>query len=140
MAALQGGYGLKNYCAIAVNPEGYILVNTTTPDGYYVDQYGILTIDGRRVYHGKNCNVFPFWYDLIDKNGKVVPDKNNCDLSKINVIGLKNIISDSAVLHIPWGKLVYNHCFYSPADGSTPTVGQGFGDICVYPKNRPDVK
>ena len=124
------------YCPLAFDEDGYLLVNTITPDGYYVDEYGILNIDGQQVYHSDLCSTFPHYLDIVDKAGNVIPDKNNCDLSNIDIHSQMFTMINSHRSHIPWGKLVYSHCFYTGTDGGIHT-GLGFGDICVADEYRP---
>lgn len=126
----------RYYCPLAFNEDGYLLVNTITPDGYYVDEYGILNVNGQQVYHSDLCSTFPHYLDIVDKNGNVIPDKNNCDLNNIDIRGQMFTMINSHRSHIPWGKLVYSHCFYSGTDGAVHT-GLGFGDICVADEYRP---
>lgn len=94
------GYDNTDVEAIALNDEGYLLADTVTPDGYYVNKRGVLEIDGREVTHCEECIYIASSID--------VPDKNHVDLSKYNdweiVIG--HCWSMTAY---PFGKLVYNH-------------------------------
>ena len=57
-------------------PNGYIVTNGKTPDGYYVNKRGVLEIDGREVTHCEECIYIASSID--------VPDKNHVDLSKYN--------------------------------------------------------
>ncbi|MDO5416170.1 MAG: hypothetical protein Q4F29_03130 [Lachnospiraceae bacterium] len=43
---LKDGWSWVNGCCYYFTPEGYCLVNTTTPDGYTVDASGAWTVDG----------------------------------------------------------------------------------------------
>ena len=81
-------------------PNGYIVTNGKTPDGYYVNKRGVLEIDGREVTHCEECIYIASSID--------VPDKNHVDLSKYNdwEIGIGHCWSMTAY---PFGKLVYNH-------------------------------
>lgn len=94
------GYDNTDVEAIALNDEGYLLADTVTPDGYYVNKRGVLEIDGREVTHCEEC-----MYIASSIN---VPDKNHVDLSKYNdwEIGIGHCWSMTAY---PFGKLVYNH-------------------------------
>lgn len=55
----------------APNYEGYLLADTTTPDGYYVNKHGVLEIGGREVAHSEEC--------LYVTTSINVPDKNHVD-------------------------------------------------------------
>jgi len=94
------GYDNTDVEAIALNYEGYLLADTVTPDGYYVNKRGVLEIDGREVTHCEECIYIASSID--------VPDKNHVDLSKYNdwEIGIGHCWSMTAY---PFGKLVYNH-------------------------------
>ena len=94
------GYDNTDVEAIALNDEGYLLADTVTPDGYYVNKRGVLEIDGREVTHCEECMYIASSID--------VPDKNHVDLSKYNdwEIGIGHCWSMTAY---PFGKLVYNH-------------------------------
>ena len=94
------GYDNTDVEAIALNDEGYLLADTVTPDGYYVNKRGVLEIDGREVTHCEECIYIASSID--------VPDKNHVDLSKYNdwEIGIGHYWSMTAY---PFGKLVYNH-------------------------------
>ena len=94
------GYDNTDVEAIALNDEGYLLADTVTPDGYYVNKRGVLEIDGREVTHCEECIYIASSID--------VPDKNHVDLSKYNdwEIGIGHCWSMTAY---PFGKLVYNH-------------------------------
>ena len=70
------GYDNTDVEAIALNDEGYLLADTVTPDGYYVNKRGVLEIDGREVTHCEECIYIASSID--------VPDKNHVDLSKYN--------------------------------------------------------
>lgn len=94
------GYDNTDVEAIALNDEGYLLADTVTPDGYYVNKRGVLEIDGREVTHCEECIYIASSID--------VPDKNHVDLSKYNdwEIGIGHCWSMTAY---PFGKLVDNH-------------------------------
>lgn len=105
------------YCALAFNEEGYLLVNTTTPDGYYVNEYGMLEINGIPVVHTSECGVLPWSSTIYDNNGNVIIDKNNSPLNNMNVTqNMMNIGNYSGNI-IPYGNLVYNHCSYRDSNG-----------------------
>ena len=70
------GYDNTDVEAIALNDEGYLLADTVTLDGYYVNKRGVLEIDGREVTHCEECIYIASSID--------VPDKNHVDLSKYN--------------------------------------------------------
>ena len=89
--------------AIAVNDDGYLLADTTTPDGFYVNKRGVLEIDGREVTHCEDCYMCTggnTWED--------VPDRNHVDPNVYSTIeyGRINFWNQTAM---PWGKLIYNH-------------------------------
>ena len=94
------GYDNTDVEAIALNDEGYLLADTVTPDGYYVNKRGVLEIDGREVTHCEECIYIASSID--------VPDKNHVDLSKYNdwEIGIGHSWRMSS---FPYGKLIYNH-------------------------------
>lgn len=102
---LQDNY----YAVIAVNEEGYLYVNTTTPDGYTVNAYGMLTIDGEPVLHTEDCRGFPVWSEFIDSTGKTF-DKNHGDLSLISPWQYYH--SQWMESFMPFGNLVYEHVSY----------------------------
>ena len=106
-------------CPVAFDENGYLLVNTTTPDGYYVNEYGILEIDGVEVIHsGEYCMNFPVWKnDVRDIYGNVVTDPNHCDLSKINLNANMHDINGDIGAEIPFGKLMYMHVLSQRIDG-----------------------
>ena len=105
------------YCALAFNEEGYLLVTTTTPDGYYVNEYGMLEINGIPVVHTSECGVLPWSSTIYDNNGNVIIDKNNSPLNNMNVTqNMMNIGNYSGNI-IPYGNLVYNHCSYRDSNG-----------------------
>ena len=103
--------GRPSYCFIATDPEGYMYVNTTTPDGYYVNEWGQLEIDGQVVKHVQGC-----WFlqqaDVLDVNGNVIQDKNHADPSQIANFN-SVIIQESTNRYAPFGKLAYNHIWWS---------------------------
>ena len=102
---------------MAFNEEGYLLVNTTTPDGYYVNEYGMLEINGIPVVHTSECGVLPWSSTIYDNNGNVIIDKNNSPLNNMNVTqNMMNIGNYSGNI-IPYGNLVYNHCSYRDSNG-----------------------
>lgn len=86
--------------AIALNDEGYLLADTMTPDGYYVNKRGVLEIDGREVTHNDEC--------LYLASSVNAPDPNHVDPNKYKYwevgIGHSWIMSS-----MPYGKLIYNH-------------------------------
>ena len=94
------GYDNTDVEAIALNDEGYLLADTVTPDGYYVNKRGVLEIDGREVTHCEEC--------LYTASSVNVPDPNHVDLSKYNdwEIGIGHSWRMSSM---PYGKLIYNH-------------------------------
>ena len=94
------GYDNTDVEAIALNDEGYLLADTITPDGYYVNKRGVLEIDGREVTHCEEC--------LYTASSVNVPDPNHVDLSKYNdwEIGIGHSWRMSSM---PYGKLIYNH-------------------------------
>lgn len=94
------GYDNKDVEAVALNDEGYLLADTVTPDGYYVNKRGVLEIDGREVTHCEEC--------LYTASSVNVPDPNHVDLSKYNdwEIGIGHSWRMSSM---PYGKLIYNH-------------------------------
>lgn len=115
-------------CALAFDENGYLLVNTTTPDGYQVNEYGMLVINGQPVVHSSRCKVLSWSSTLYDNAGRLVTDKNNVDLSTIDVLHREMSIGNYLDI-TPFGSLVYNHCQHQDATGDW-SYGNGFGD-CV---------
>ena len=60
------GYDNTDVEAIALNDEGYLLADTVTPDGYYVNKRGVLEIDGREVTHCEECIYIASSIDVPD--------------------------------------------------------------------------
>ena len=117
------------WCFLAFDENGYLLVNTTTSDGYYVNEYGMLEINGVPVVHTDACSFLPYNSTIYDINGNVITDKNNYPLNLVNVIMSKNSMSNYSGAWIPYGQLVYNHCSYSNENG-IPQNGYGY-EYCV---------
>lgn len=115
--------GCSPYCPVAFDENGYLLVNTITPDGYYVNEYGVLTIDGVEVVHAGECRCFPNKIDTTDIYGNVV-DKNNCDVSKIDLWATTHDFRSEAGDAIPFGRLMYMHVQSQQRDG---TFASGLG-------------
>lgn len=86
--------------AIALNDEGYLLADTTTPDGFYVNKHGVLEIGGREVAHSEEC--------LYVATSINVPDKNHVDPKQYRYqdIGIGHSWSMTSY---SFGNLVYNH-------------------------------
>ncbi len=123
---------LVYYCILAFDEEGYLLVNTTTSDGFYVNEYGMLEIDGVPVTHTNDCYFFGAYTTVYDIYGNLVTDKNSYPLSDINVNQYKNMISGYSGRIVPFGQLVYNHCTAPTFDG---TVIREYGyTTCVEAK------
>ena len=62
------GYDNTDVEAIALNDEGYLLADTVTPDGYYVNKRGVLEIDGREVTHCEECIYIASSIDVPDQD------------------------------------------------------------------------
>lgn len=94
------GYDSMDVEAIALNDEGYLLADTMTPDGYYVNKRGVLEIDGREVTHNEEC--------LYLASSVNAPDPNNVDPNKYKYweVGIGHSWRMSSM---PYGKLIYNH-------------------------------
>lgn len=94
------GYDNLDVEAIALNDEGYLLADTMTPDGYYVNKRGVLEIDGREVTHNEQC--------LYLASSVNAPDPNNVDPNKYKYweVGIGHSWKMSSM---PYGKLIYNH-------------------------------
>lgn len=86
--------------AIALNDEGYLLSDTITPDGYYVNKRGVLEINGREVAHSEEC--------LYVASSINVPDKNHVDPNQYRYQDI-GIGHSWGMTSYPFGKLVYNH-------------------------------
>ena len=103
----SGAGGL--YCAVALNEEGYLYVNTITPDGYYVNEYGVLEINGTEVTHNDECRLaitLPYEGSTTYKNGAPIQDKNHAyNIDNASTLGITNY----EFWIIPFGSLVYNH-------------------------------
>lgn len=123
-------YSSQDYfvCALAFDKNGYLLVNTTTPDGYTTNEYGMLVINGQPVTHSARCKMFSWSSELYNYSGQLITDKNNVDLNTVDVLSKQMSISNYLDI-VPFGKLVYNHCCYQDATGSWP-YANGFGN-CV---------
>ncbi|MFR1834201.1 MAG: hypothetical protein ACLSX5_13750 [Lachnospiraceae bacterium] len=107
----SGGSSLD--CALAFNEEGYLLVNTTTPDGHYVNEYGVMEINGQEVTHNSGCRMaidLPFSGDTKLKDGTVVTDKNNYDAVNVDQTTTIDLMTYENRI-IPFGHLVYMHAF-----------------------------
>lgn len=94
------GYDNLDVEAIAINDEGYLLADTMTPDGYYVNKRGVLEIDGREVTHNEQC--------LYLASSVNAPDPNHVDPNKYKYweVGIGHSWQMSSM---PYGKLIYNH-------------------------------
>lgn len=94
------GYDNLDVEAIAINDEGYLLADTMTPDGYYVNKRGVLEIDGREVTHNEQC--------LYLASSVNAPDPNHVDPNKYKYweVGIGHSWRMSSM---PYGKLIYNH-------------------------------
>ena len=86
--------------AIALNDEGYLLADTTTPDGYYVNKHGVLEIGGREVAHSEEC--------LYVATSINVPDKNHVDPNQYRYQDI-GIGHSWGMTSYSFGSLVYNH-------------------------------
>lgn len=106
-AAIDYGAGAFTY-ALALDENGYLMTNATTPDGYQTNQYGQLVIDGQVVAHDSGCKFFG-GVDLYDKTGALITDKNAWPLDRVdmspNILELSNYFYSI----MPFGKLIYNH-------------------------------
>lgn len=96
------GYDNLDVEAIALNDEGYLLADTMTPDGYYVNKRGVLEIDGREVTHNEEC--------LYLASSINAPDPNHVDPNKYKYweVGIGHSWRMSSM---PYGKLIYNHIY-----------------------------
>lgn len=54
-------YNARPYTEAEEARKQYIYRNTTTPDGYYVNQYGLMTKDGKVVVHEGYCHMSSSW-------------------------------------------------------------------------------
>ena len=115
---VYSGSGTLN-CALAFNEEGYLLVNTTTPDGHYVNEYGVLEINGQEITHNEGCRMaidLPYSGETKLEDGTVVNDKNNYDAQNVNQATTIDIMDYQNKI-IPFGHLVYMHAFGSGDNG-----------------------
>ena len=111
--------------AIALNDEGYLLADTTTPDGYYVNKHGVLEIGGREVAHSEEC--------LYVATSINVPDKNHVDPNQYRYqdIGIGHSWSMTSY---SFGSLVYNHFHgYDKEKGGLDSRVDSWNDfgVCV---------
>jgi len=101
--------------ALAVDENGYLMTNATTPDGYQTNEYGQLVLNGDIVTHNSRCRVLTT-IDIYDKTGTLITDKNGgWPIDSINVSVCAIEISNYFLTMMPFGKLVYNH-ISSPAE------------------------
>ena len=111
--------------AIALNDEGYLLADTTTPDGFYVNKHGVLEIGGREVAHSEEC--------LYVATSINVPDKNHVDPNQYRYqdIGIGHSWSMTSY---SFGSLVYNHFHgYDKEKGGLDSRVDSWNDfgVCV---------
>lgn len=119
--ASKGGYIYRSFAygvvCLAINSEGYLLADTHTPDGYYVNKYGAVEINGKELTHASDCQ-YVFAYKDGTKSNTVI---NDYDLSKVD--GINGIHTIPQAYLMPWGTLIINHfCGYA---GNSD---KGFGD------------
>ena len=117
------GYDNIDVEAIAINDEGYLLADTMTPDGYYVNKRGVLEIDGREVTHSEEC--------LYLASSINAPDPNHVDPNKYKYweVGIGNSWQMSSM---PYGKLIYNHIHgYDKEQGGIGSRIDSYNDFGV---------
>lgn len=119
------GYDNIDVHAIALNDDGYLLADTTTPDGFYVNKYGILEIDGREVAHSEEC--------LYAASSTPVADKNHVDPNQYRYqdIGIGHSWKLSS---FSFGNLIYNHFHgYDEEHGGVDSTIESWNDfgVCV---------
>lgn len=108
-----------------MNDEGYLLADTTTPDGFYVNKHGVLEIGGREVAHSEEC--------LYVATSINVPDKNHVDPNQYRYqdIGIGHSWSMTSY---SFGSLVYNHFHgYDKEKGGLDSRVDSWNDfgVCV---------
>ena len=111
--------------AIALNDEGYLLADTTTPDGYYVNKHGVLEIGGREVAHSEEC--------LYVATSINVPDKNHVDPNQYRYQDI-GIGQSWSMTSYSFGSLVYNHFHgYDKEKGGLDSRVDSWNDfgVCV---------
>lgn len=111
--------------AIALNDEGYLLADTTTPDGYYVNKNGVLEIGGREVAHCEGCMYVATSID--------VPDKNHVDPNQYRYQDI-GIGYSWSMTSYSFGNLVYNHFHgYDREKGGADSRVDSWNDfgVCV---------
>lgn len=111
--------------AIALNDEGYLLADTTTPDGYYVNKHGVLEIGGREVAHCEGCMYVATSID--------VPDKNHVDPNQYRYQDI-GIGYSWGMTSYSFGNLVYNHFHgYDREKGGADSRVDSWNDfgVCV---------
>ena len=117
------GYDNTDVEAIALNDEGYLLADTITPDGYYVNKRGVLEIDGREVTHCEEC--------LYLASSVNAPDPNHVDPNKYKYweVGIGHSWRMSSM---PYGKLIYNHIHgYDREQGGMGSIIESYNDFGV---------
>lgn len=117
------GYDNTDVEAIALNDEGYLLADTITPDGYYVNKRGVLEIDGREVTHCEEC--------LYLASSVNAPDPNHVDPNKYKYweVGIGHSWRMSSM---PYGKLIYNHIHgYDREQGGMGSTIESYNDFGV---------
>lgn len=117
------GYDNLDVEAIAINDEGYLLADTMTPDGYYVNKRGVLEIDGREVTHCEEC--------LYLASSVNAPDPNHVDPNKYKYweVGIGHSWRMSSM---PYGKLIYNHIHgYDKEQGGIGSSIESYNDFGV---------
>lgn len=96
--------------ATAWSEDGYMLADCYTPDGYYVNTYGVVEIDGITVEHkgGLSC-----MYAVCYADGTSV-DPNNCDYSRVPSRCTHSFPANEL---LKWGRLIYkctNNTWHDP--------------------------
>ena len=135
---------VTDVCLVAFDEGGYLYVNSTTPDGLYVNEYGMLEVDGRPVIHTTECRIFPpssrSTTPLTYADGTAVTDKNNVDLSRMGDDLYYQLVSMSLYTssNVPFGDAVYRHPDFVGISDSGHYIyeyKEGFGN-CVEEEER----
>lgn len=108
----KGGYYYRRsntgIVCLAVNSEGYLLADTHTPDGYYVNKTGVVEINGKELTHASDCQYVFGYKDGTRFNTGI----NDYDLSKVD--GINGVHTIPMAQLMPWGTLIINHfCGYA---------------------------
>ena len=103
-------------CALAFDSDGYLMTNTTTPDGFQTNEYGQLVINGEVVEHTIFCYAANPVYGLYT-DGTRFTDPNNVDVSRLDSSLAVSGYDNYHLRLFKFGSLRYNHVKWNDADG-----------------------